>query len=241
VKRTLLFALFAVGCTDPGLVPPDQVITLTQCPAGEGPCNTIADGVSRVTVGVCVPPGVTAAAASLLATLELSAGAWVDGTASSPAQMQEALTAQTCTYPQFTTSTSLEPVHIEAQLGAVTQTLDIPLSPASISAVEIVPMATLAANADIAIDVTVRTETGGAPTAGTTLQLSVSSGGGSIYPATTVLTNTTALMAASVAAQLQVPAMVPASITVDVTATPPRDPVTGMQAAGTPESVTLTN
>jgi hypothetical protein len=204
MKRALLVFLGALGCTDPGLVPGNQVLTLTTlCPDGGGgsgggnSCSSspafVGDAKSQVAVQICLAPGVTVPASGLSAMVQISQGAWDNPTnPMTPTIFQAPLTEQACVTEPFTTPATLGPVHIDAQLSGFVRSLDVPLCPAPIQSIEMVPAGTLDGGTAIGLTLTATLENAGTPTAGTALALSVTQGDATVYPQSVVLDGGTA-------------------------------------------------
>ncbi|MFL5349737.1 MAG: hypothetical protein ACJ8AT_33485 [Hyalangium sp.] len=168
------------GCgTDLAFVPPEQVLALTACPEGAS-CEEVADGRSRITVEACVPESVHTPRADAQITLTLSAGQW-EGQAASARTVSASIKTDPCFRPTLVTTTALTTIRVDAELKGVRQFIEIPLQPATLTALELVPGPLQPrAGQETQLQIQVRAANGGLPTQGTRVSFEVMS----VEPAT---------------------------------------------------------
>lgn len=161
------------GCgTDLAFVPPEEVLELSACPEGAS-CDTVADGHSRITVSACVPESVHTPRADAQVTLTLSAGQW-EGQAASARTVSASIKTDPCFRPTLVTTTALTTIRVDAELKGVRQFIEIPLQPATLTALELVPGPLQpVAGQETQLQVQVRAANGGLPTQGTRVSFEV--------------------------------------------------------------------
>ncbi|WP_224240905.1 hypothetical protein [Hyalangium gracile] len=126
------------GCgTELAFVPPEEVLVLSACPEGSR-CERVADGRSRITVEACVPESVRTPRADAQVTLTLSAGSW-EGLDGATRTVSASIRTDPCFRPTLVTSTELRTLRVDAELKGVRRFLEIPLQPAALEAVELIP------------------------------------------------------------------------------------------------------
>jgi hypothetical protein len=174
MRGAWLLALGALtGCgADLAFVPPEEVLALTLCPEGAS-CETVADGRSRVTVEACVPASVRTPRADARMSLTLSAGRW-EGQDSTARTVSASIKTDPCFRPTLVTGTSLSTLRIDAELQGVRQFIEVPLDPATLTAVELVPAPLQPQGGqETQLQVQVRAANGGLPTQGTRVAFEV--------------------------------------------------------------------
>jgi hypothetical protein len=180
--RFLQFLALGVltGCgADLAFVDPEQVLQLTACPEGAS-CEKVADGRSRITVEACVPESVHTPRADALMSLTLSAGQW-EGMTAAVRTVTASIKTDPCFRPTLVTGTSLSTLRIDAELQGVRRFIEIPMQPATLAAVDLVPAPLQPkAGQETQLQVQVQAANDGQPTLGTRVEFEVTS----VEPAT---------------------------------------------------------
>lgn len=179
MRRAWCGGLLALGMlascgTDLAFVPPEEVLQLSACPEGSR-CEKVADGRSRITVEACVPEGVHTPRADAQITLTLSSGSW-EGQDASTRTVSASIKTDPCFRPTVVTSTDPGTLRVDAELQGVRQFIEIPLQPATLTAVELVPSPLQPrAGQETQLQVQVRAANEGLPTRGTRVEFQVES------------------------------------------------------------------
>ena len=161
------------GCgTDLAFVPPEQVLEISACPEGAS-CEKVADGRSRITVEACVPESVHTPRADAQLTLTLSAGQW-EGQAASARTVSASIKTDPCFRPTLVTPSALTTIRVDAELKGVRQFIEIPLQPATLTALDLVPSPLQPkAGQETQLQVQVSAANDGLPTLGTRVSFEV--------------------------------------------------------------------
>jgi hypothetical protein len=161
------------GCgADLAFVPPEEVLELTPCPQGAS-CEQVADGRSRITLQACVPESVHTPRADAQVTLTLSAGRW-EGQDASARTVSASVKTDPCFRPTLVTTTALTTIRVDAELKGVRRFIEIPLQPATLTALELVPSPLQPkAGQEAQLQVQVRAANEGLPTQGTRVAFEV--------------------------------------------------------------------
>lgn len=171
LRVVALMALAGCG-TDLAFVPPEEVLEISACPEGTS-CEKVADGRSRITVQACVPESVQTPRADAQITLTLSAGQW-EGLDASTRTVSASIKTDPCFSPTLVTTTALTTVRVDAELQGVRRFIEIPLQPATLTALELVPAPLQpTAGQETQLQVQVRAAKEGLPTQGTRVSFEV--------------------------------------------------------------------